>query len=222
MSEPQTREAFFKHAFISTFVGLIMATREHLSKDGLLDTPPYQYRDKITHWSSHICEWTVNQSGSLLPNLSSVIKAGILRVVVDSFAMPDTKTPVLAQAPTPAARVQLISDIRKKYAPGAPRAHAADPVEDAKYMLSVLISYASYPRFLPTLQRQVAEVPASALAGLHEHEERRTLYHTLEEEVSEGHGYMKRRNRVDICDSLEVSLDVHRPFCGCVKNAWSS
>jgi hypothetical protein len=209
MSEPQSRDAFCKHAPVSTFVDLIMATREHLSKEGLLDTPPYRYRDKITHWSSHIFEWSVNQSGSLLSNLSSVVKAGMLRVVVDSFVLPDTKTPVLAQALTPAARAELASDIRKKHAPGGAPAHATDSVEDAKYMLSVLISYATYPRFLSTLRRQVAQVPASTLACLREQEDRRILYHTLEEEVAEGNEYLKRRDRVHICDNLEVSWEVH-------------
>ncbi|TEB37977.1 hypothetical protein FA13DRAFT_1725602 [Coprinellus micaceus] len=199
MSEPQFRDAFCKHASVSTFVDLIMATREHLSKDGLLDTSPYRYRDKITHWSSHIFEWSVNQSGSLLSNLSSVVKAGMLRVVVDSFVLPDTKTPVLAQALTPAARAELVSDIRKKHAPGGAPAHATDSVEDAKYMLSVLISYATYPRFLSTLRRQVAQSL----------QDRRILYHTLEEEVAEGNEYLKRRDRVHICDNLEVSWEVH-------------
>ncbi|KAJ3535318.1 hypothetical protein NMY22_g6544 [Coprinellus aureogranulatus] len=214
MSEPHIRDALFKHSAVETFVTSIMTMRSHLLKDGSLEASLDVVRDVVLHWSSHVFEWSGYQSGSLLSNLTSIVKAGMLDVIIDSFISQDTRSQAKAYPETPVLPAKLVSDIRTKHVLGVPRPHGNDACDDAKYMLSVLLAYANYPRLLPILRRQVDAVPAAALAVLSERDERLILYRAFEEEVKEGRGFLNMRNRVEICDNVDHEETI-RPVIPC-------
>ncbi|KAJ3540320.1 hypothetical protein NMY22_g4342 [Coprinellus aureogranulatus] len=207
MLDPQVREALFQHSVVKEFVACITSIRANLlCNDGALDPPPHAFRKAITHWSCHVFEWSVHQSSSLLSNLCSLVRANMLQVIIDSFVVPVTGSKAYGDSRAHPPSGQLVSDIRTKYAPGIPPPHLPDACEEATYMLSVLISYASYPRILPALRRQVATVPSSALMVIPENDQRRILYQALEEEVKEGGEFLKIGDRIKICDNLDVGI----------------
>ncbi|KAJ3531607.1 hypothetical protein NMY22_g8087 [Coprinellus aureogranulatus] len=215
MLDPQVREALFQHSVVKEFVTCITSIRANLlCDDGALDPPPHAFRKAITHWSCHVFEWSVHQSSSLLSNLSSLVRANMLQVIIDSFVVPVTGSKAYGDSRAHPPSGQLVSDLRTKYAPGIPPPHLPDACEEASYMLSVLISYASYPRILPALRRQVAAVPASALMIIPENDQRRILYQALEEEIKEGGEFLKIGDRIKICDNLDHK-NTARPMIPC-------
>ncbi|KAF6741998.1 hypothetical protein DFP72DRAFT_1179843 [Ephemerocybe angulata] len=188
MCHPKIREAFFRQGAMPLYMDCLTTVRNRLIKDHLTSHFPF-----VIHWASHVIEWSIYSSGSLLTNMRTIIKSGIIHIVLDSFSFDDEKH----AGPSP------IEDIRARFDPRKTRTHEEGAAEDAKFLLCTLLNYAGYPRFLGELRRQMASIPPSRINRCSEDDERRILYDALLEEVNEESEFLKRTRRVQLCDNLD-------------------
>jgi hypothetical protein len=203
LSSPTIQELFIRHGLVPIFTECLMALRHDLPDDDksrLAEVIP-----QLITFGSQIFAWTAYFSGSLMSNLSVLVKSGALHLIIDSFTYSSDQPSLSPPGRTRPTASEICSRFDlENISSSAVQITGQGTAHEGAFMLSTLFRYSKYPRFLPELRRQMAAIPLSKINVLSENDERRILYEALLEAVSERSEFVKRTRRAWSCDNLDV------------------